>query len=160
MIYFGIAVHSFKASLSHESKVLLIDSFENMIGNLLTVGVSVWCYDEVFKHHINGASTQTKAIALQWEYHKIPNCYLGNQVIITDSSLGTALFSFKEVRRNSVKSRQCHSLGTVQVRGQICNMQVNFKKKSGQNILKNWIKFLEYQKLNNSHNLPVLLRSL
>lgn len=89
MIYFGIAVHSFKASLSHESKVLLIDSFENMIGNLLTVGVFVWCYDEVFKHHINGASTQTKAIALQWEYHKIPNCYLGNQVIITDNSLGT-----------------------------------------------------------------------
>lgn len=83
-----------------------------MIGNLLRVGIFSWSYDEVFEHHINGAPTQIKATALQWEHRKITSCYLVNQVISTllswyqvistDISLvATDLFSFKEVGRNS-----------------------------------------------------------
>lgn len=85
--------------------------------------------DEVFKHHINGASSQTKAIALQWEHHKITSCYLSNQVISADISLlATGLFSFKEDRGNSVKSRKFHHLDTVQVSGQTDYRLLNNKR--------------------------------
>lgn len=85
--------------------------------------------DEVFKHHINGASSQTKAIALQWEHHKITSCYLSNQVISADISLlATGLFSLKEDRRNSVKSKKFHHLDTVQVSGQTDYRLLNNKR--------------------------------
>lgn len=164
VIYFLIAVCPFKVGLSPESKVLFPDSFENMIGNSLRAGGFAWCYDEVFKHHINGASIQTKAIALQWEHHKIPSCYLGNQVISTDSSaVGTDLLSFKEVTRNSMKSRKCHYLDRAQVNSQIYLISLNSKRKKkrwAEHTEKKWIMFPECQKCNRNHNLPVLLRSL
>lgn len=101
---------------------LFPDSFETMVGNLLRVGIFSWSYDEVFKHHINGASTQIKATALQWEHRKITSCYLLNQVISTllswyqvistDISLvATDLFSFKEVGRNSSQLKKMSLFG-------------------------------------------------
>lgn len=99
-----------------------------------------------FKHYINGASSQTKTIALQWEHHKITSCYLSNQVISADTSvLATGLFSFKEDRRNLVKSRKFHHLDIVQISGQTDIDCLIIKKNiSGQNTLKKYRKFLEH----------------
>lgn len=98
-----------------------------MTGNLVRGGIFS-CSDDVFKPHINGASSQTKAIVLQWKHHKITSCYLSNQVISADTSLlATGLFSFKEDTRNSVKSRQFHHLDIMQISGQTDNKLLNKK---------------------------------
>lgn len=126
LIYFALAVCSFKAGSSPEAKGYSLTVLKIWLETCWEGGIYSWCYDEVFKHHINGASTQTKAIALQWKHHKITNCYLSNQVISTDISLlATGLFSFKEVRRNSMKARKCHYLDIVQVSGQTYPILLN-----------------------------------
>lgn len=63
------------------------------------------------------------------EHHKITSCYLSNQAISADTSLlATGLFSFKEDRRNSVKSRKFHHLDIVQISSQTDYRLLNNKK--------------------------------